>query len=266
MAAINRLLENVLERLKDEQVVRHQFADLAAVIPEADDSYELEPSTVRFISESLTSHELDSEPRIRRGLVKRALDSPIIMYKSDGLKSSDSNAYKNALLLVRMAVLMAKVDGQASEEELETIKALIWNLGYLVPSQKCALYAKAMYLMDSGQKYDVRARDYVRLVLNRESIVSSLENISPTAANTMIEVAKAIAIADGFVDRSELVLLQDLYKVQGKSARSTKADLDRYAREQFVEIKQRDESTFVSNDELHEAEDILGDILLDFDD
>ena len=263
---MEEVLKKAILQLDIDDVVQLSLADLMYLVPETEMNYEVDEASMRAISDILKRSGLDSEPRIRNGIIKRALDSKIFLYKSDRSVLVDSSSYRNALAMVRMAVLMAKVDGKSTNEELETIRSLISNMSYLTAFQQRSLVARAMYLLDPAQKYDVRARDFVRAALNRQKIVELVENASDAAASLMIDMAKSIAIADGFIERSELKLLQDMYRARGLSARSTKTDLEKYAREEYVDLKTREEPAQVQADELEEVGDILGDLLLDFDD
>lgn len=262
---IDGYLEMIQSKIEKEDVIELSFEDFTDYIPYYDGEFEVNKESISYLAKKLTEHYLDSEPRIRKGFVKRAIDTPILLYKGDGSLNCKSSIYRNGLLMVRIAVIMAKVDGQTADEEIKAIKKLIWDMGVLSLMEKRALYAKAIYLLSSGQKYDEHARDYVRAALDRETLIEKIPELSSGVANRILEISKEVAVADGFLERSELRFLQDIYSALGLSPRSAKPDLEKYAAEKYMDIKSRDTRDIIPEKDLDEMDDILGDLLLDFD-
>lgn len=259
-------LQGLQEKLESLDVIELHFEDFTNYLPFYEGDFEIDKESISYLSKKFKENYLDSEPRIRSGIIKRAIDSPIILYKGDGSLSYKSPGYRNGLLMVRMAVIMSKVDGKIADDEITAIKKLIWDMSFLSLMEKRGLYAKAIYFISSGQKYDERARDYIRAALCRDTLIEKIPDLSSGSARRLIEIAKCIAVADGFLERSELSLLQDMYRALGLPVRSAKSDLEKCAADKYIQIKSRDKKDLVSEKELDEMDDILGDLLLDFDD
>ena len=91
-----------------------------------------------------------------------------------------------------------------------------------------------------------------------------IQELNPVTAGRLLTIAKDVAIADGFIHRSELIFLQDMYRVLGLPARSARSDLETYANEKFIDLKSRGIVEYPTEDQLDEVDDLLGDLILDF--
>lgn len=262
--SIEQLLVLIHEKISTDHVAQLTVGDL--ILDRENVEYEVDSKHIQQISELLSSNNLKSEPRLKNGLIKRAIDSTIAIYSTNRDIQTNTDEYRNGLLLMRLAVAMAKVDGVSANEELEIIKELIWNISYLALPEKQSLYAKAIYLFSPRRKYDERARDYVKISLDRQKLVVLVSELSTGAANLVIETAKAIAIADGFLQRSELEFVKDLYRARDLPTRKVKKDIEDYASNRYLNLRTETTPIIEQADELVEAQDVLSDILLDMDD
>lgn len=258
-------LDQVFERLEKKDFIKLRFENFIDYFPYYDGGEKIDKESIVFLSEQFEKQSLESEPRIRQGIMNHNIISPIFVYRNVGSCDYHSLSYRNAFLMVRMGVIMAKVDGVADDQEILKIKNLIWNMRNLSIMEKSSLYVKANYFIDAENETDGRTRNYIRIALNRDALIEKLPELSQSASNAILKVAKDIAIADGFLERGELRLLQDIYKCLGMSARSTKPDLERYAAEKYIGLQAQKKNDLMSKVELDEIDDLLGDLLLDFD-
>ena len=263
---ISDYLKQIYEQLDSQDVVELRFDNFIEFLPSYNGEDEINKESIVYLSAQFQSHSLDSEPRIRQGFIKHELESPIFIYKSVGSFDPHSNGYRNGLLMVRVAAIMACIDSVIDEEEIIIIRNLIWDMNYLSMTEKNALYAKVKYLLAIDKEFDERARDYISIFLDRDRLIEKIPELSQPVSKALLQVAQDIALADGFLERGELRLLQDIYRALGLSAHSTRTDLEKYAAEQYIDIKTRKSSSIMAEEELDEIYDVLGDMLMDFDD
>ena len=258
-------IEQIKFRLQTEDYLKLSFGEFIDYLPVLQSGNELEQEAIIYLAEIFHQNGLSSEPRIGHGLIKRTLDSPLYIYSNPGSLDIHSVSYRQGVLMLRMAVLMSKVDGAVDDTEALVTLNFVRKMNYLTKIEKGALLAKANYFLDSGQKYDEPSREYIRLALNKENLIFKLPEMSKTASSIVLKIAKDIAIADGHIGRSELILLQDMYKALNMSARSVKSDLEKYAQKNYMEIKFWNKDNLIQDKEFDEIDDVLGSILDDFD-
>lgn len=262
-------LNQIYRQLETEDFIKIKFEDFLEFIPSIEKADVLSKDSISYISDFLHKNLLESEPKINRGFVERHVESPIYLFKNSGPFDHTSLGYKQGLVMVRMAVIMAFADGTVSEDELLTIKEVIWDMDWLSSMEKKSLFAKANYLIAPGLEIDERTATYNKISLNRDVLVKRVSELSEKSATFIIQVAQDVAIADGFLDRGEITLLQDIYRVLEMSVRSVQGDLTRYAAKKHLyvtngSVKNRNED-LIPETEMDEIEDVLGDLLLDFD-
>ncbi len=200
---------------------------------------------------------LSSEPRISQGFIKRSIFSPVYIYNENASLDIQAESYRYGLMMLRVAVMMAKVDGDVVETETTNIMNMIENAAFLSGYEKCALQAKAKFLLDKDLKYDDRARDYIRITLDRETFLKKIESMSRTSSFLLLNVAKQVALADGVIEKSENRLLQDMYRTLDLPARSTKSDLNKYMTKHGLEAGFWDDNKQFDEKELAQLERIL---------
>ena len=262
-------LKQIHIQLDSEDFIKIKFEDFLEFLPNIEKTDVLDKDSISYISDYLHKELLESEPKINRGFVERHVESPIYLFKNTGPFDHTAIRYKQGLLMVRMAVIMAFADGSVSEDELLTIKEVIWDMDWLSSMEKRSLFAKANYLITPGLAIDERTATYNKISLNREILVKKVSELSQKSASFIIQVAQDVAIADGFLDKGEISLLQDIYRVLEMSVRSVQGDLTRHAAKKHLyvtsgSVKNRNED-LIPETEMGEIEDVLGDLLLDFD-
>ena len=262
------LLNKIQKWLEIHKFIELRFEDFTQHIPLHSGEEELSQESIKYLSNKLEEYHFESEPRIRQGFIKRKIYSPIFVYKKIGSIVSSSDNYKHGLLMVRIAVIMTKADGSIDDHERKSIENLIWDMGFLSETEKVSLFVKASYFMATDRIYDKQARQHIKIILNHDGFIEKLEDLNSSSQNTLLKVAKDIAIADGFLEKGELTLLQDMYRVMGLSARSAKTDLEKYAAKEYIDLKSKtsiNNNEAISNSEFEEFDDVLGDLLIEFD-
>ena len=267
--SISKLIKEILATLEEKKYIELSFEDFAQFVPSYFGEEVISKDIINTISKLLKYNSLDSEPRIRQGFINRNIYSPIFIYKKNSSIDSSSDNYKHALLMVRIAVIMTKADGSIDDHERKSIDNLIWDMGFLSETEKVSLFVKASYFMATDRIYDKQARQHIKIILNHDGFIKKLEDLNPSSQKTLLKVAKDIAIADGYLEKGELSLLQDMYRVMGLSARSAKTDLERYAAKEYIDLKSKtsfNNTEAISDIEFEEFDDVLGDLLMEFDD
>ncbi len=267
--SISKLIKEILVTLEEEKYIELSFEDFAQYVPSYFGEEVISKDIIKTISKLLKYNSLDSEPRIRQGFINHKAFSPIFIYKKIGSIDTSSDNYKHGLLMVRIAVIMTKADGSIDDHERKSIEKLIWNMGFLSETERVSLYVKASYFMATDRIYDKQARQHIKIILNQSGFIEKLEELNTSSQNTLLKVAKDIAIADGFLEKGELTLLQDMYRVMGLSARSAKTDLERHAAKEYIDLKSKtsfNNIEAISDTEFEDFDDVLGDLLMEFDD
>jgi len=261
-SALSKFIRTLDERLTKNDFLQMSFEDFIEFIPYYDGEYEIDGEAIEYLADYFGKLNIETEPRIRKGFTKRRIDSPILLYKCAGKFNHKTVSYRNGFLIVRMAVIMALSDGAASDVEMIKIRRIIWRLDFLTLAEKKALYVKANYFVLTKNGAEVK---YRRIAVDKVVFIEKLPEISPSISMMLVKVAKDIAIADGVIQQSELRLLKDMYKALDMSVRSAESDLKKYADDQFIEIRSINKEELFHENQLDEVDDILGDLIMDFD-
>ena len=262
-------LKEIYNQLGTKDFIKIKFEDFMKFLPVIEKTDVLDKDSISYISDHIHRELLESEPKISQGFISRHVESPLYLFRSSGPFDHSSTGYKQGLLMVRMAVIMSFADGSVAESEISTIKEVIWGIDWLSDLEKISLFAKANYLINPGLEIDGGTSAYNKIALSRTLLLESISKLSQQSSMSIIQVAQDVAIADSFLDRGEITLLQDIYKVLEMSVRSVQGDLTRYAAKKHIylgsgAVKNRNEY-LVPEEEIAEIEDVLGDLLLDFD-
>lgn len=265
---LSEFLIKIQKWLEIHKFIELRFEDFTKHIPIHSGEDDLSQESVKYLSNKLIEYHLESEPRIRQGFIKHKIYSPIFVYKAGTIIPSSDN-YKHGLLMVRVAVIMTKVDGSIDDIEIKSIEDLIWDMGFLSETEKLSLFVKASYFLATDRIYDKQERQHIKIILSHDGFIKKLADLNSSSQNTLLKVAQDIAIADGFLEKGELSLLQDMYRVMGLSARSAKTDLEKYAAKEYIDLKLKtsiNNTEIISDTEFEEFDDVLGDLLMEFDD
>jgi tellurite resistance protein len=265
---IDLFLAEVSSQLVNQVVIDKSFEDIAPLIPTYVSDSALHQEDIEYFAKKLADHSLRTEPQLSQGHIERSVDSPIIFYKDEGNINFGSKFYKYGRLVTQVAVVMARADSNVHKEELNTIKQILWSIEGISSRERVFLLAKAKYLLVINRAYDERYQDYVRIALSKENTINKMESLSDAAKKNLLEIAKDIAIADGFLHHKELLFIKEMYRVIGLSVRSAKTDIEEHARKKFITLEQESHqvSDLFEGAAFEEIDDVLGDLLADFGD
>jgi len=258
-------IELIVKDLPEEEFLKCKFETFLPYLPSIEDSDEMSKEAITILADCFKEKGVQSEPRISRGYVKRAIESPIYIYKCSNDFDHTADNYRKALLQLRMSVVMALSDNEVAEEELASIKTMLWSIAYLSRPEKMALWVKAQYLVLSNHEIDERLRDYRKKLISQQSFIETFEELERPLALKLLTVAKDIAISDGYIEKGEVWILRKMYKALDLPTRSVEKDLIEHAKKNHVYLKNNNEEyETTTNIDDDEAMDLLGDILLDF--
>ncbi len=247
-----------------EEIVEVKLADLAASLSIYSDFGSLEGEEVSLISEYLDEHRLCCKPEFQSGFISRDLSSSIFVYRREGVVDKKSTNFRYASLLARVAIILARIDSEILDIEVTQILSFINTLTFLSHSERLELKATVLYaLRPSGSTSSEIERDYVKVALKKELVLSQIEKLSEPAKLQLVEIAKQVIAADGIVRHQEVEFLKDIYRTIGWSARGAREDLKKYAKRNSIELNSEKNKT-EKLEELYGTEDVLGEIFSDF--
>ncbi|RLQ20253.1 hypothetical protein DWB85_18600 [Seongchinamella sediminis] len=227
------------------------FGDFSGYLASYDGDVELSKESVRELANLLAQYNIASIPHIRSGANRQLLSNPLVVLEDSKSLNRTGVDFRNALLITKVAALMAKSDSVVSEGESARVLARVDTLRHITEEEKVYLKAQSLYLLSTPTRRD--------LVLHK------LAESSPTLKALVLDVAKDVAIADGVVEEAELDFLQDLYRVFDMSARSARYDIEEYAREHYVVLDKKQRiAPIIEEETVCEFEDVLEDLLSDF--
>ena len=260
---------HILSDLGHQSVVRREFGEFAKFIPGYDGGFELNRDDLEYLSRKFECYQITSQPRVKKGFIKRGIDASIYLYRDQGAFDHNSENYRYALAMLQVAVIMARVDGVVSEEEITGVTTLLNQLKFLGERERIALHAHAHFLMQTsiGVGGGEQIRSYLKAGINKDRVIEKIRGMSHSGQKKFLEAAKEIAIADGVLDKHEVQFLQEIYRALDMPARSARTDLEKYASERYVNLKfSIDEPMAHDLNAIDEIDDVLGKLLIDFDD
>jgi len=212
--------------------------------------------SLKVLKEYLNKYELDCLPRIVirndsaiAATIGKSLisDSVLVIHKKLPYLDKKDNNVKYALLLGRVAAAMARADGEIDDDEVSRIKTSIYEMKSLALDQKYLVYARTLYWL---KNHASSAR-----------LIESFAGLTNKAQGVVIDVAKAVAVANGYIDSGEVNFMRQLYESASISTKTLKRDIELYAQKHGVYlVKKRAIDTFEL--EVPELDDSL-DVLLD---
>ncbi|GLS89930.1 hypothetical protein GCM10007916_09970 [Psychromonas marina] len=177
----------------------------------------------------LTNSGLECLPKIVNGSVanieKSLIAVPIVFFNKIGRLNHKSNDIKYALLVGKIAAVMAKVDGQVTQEEIRQIRKDIYKLSFLSESEKYKVFIRSIYALQQKSTKEDLMRDFSKL--------------SPRAKNQALTIAKDIAIADHYIDRNERLFLYEFYRLSDLPTNTVARDLRAHAKNKNVALESR---------------------------
>ncbi len=262
---LDEYLAEIARLLDSEIIIDRSFESVARLIPTYETDSVLHQNDIKFLAKRLGTHGLRTEPKLSSGFVERAVDAPLFFYKDLGEIDFNSKLYKFARLVTQVAVIMARADHVVVEEELNTIQRIIWKIKGISHGEKVFLLAKAKYLLVIGDAYDEKYRDYIRIALSKENALEKMRLLSNTGQREILNVAKDIAIADGFLCYGELKFIKDMYHMMELPLRRARKDIEEHAENQLISLKHEGQEADMFGGEISdEVENVLGDLFEDF--
>ncbi|MBT4520767.1 MAG: tellurite resistance TerB family protein [Halieaceae bacterium] len=266
-AKLHVFFDQILSELDEHNVVRREFGDFANYIPGYDGGMELSRDDLEYLSEQFEHYKITSQPRVKRGFIKEGIDAPIYLYKDLGSFDHKSEDYRYAQVILQVAVVMARIDGDVSEDEIKGVMSLLNQLDFLGDREKVALQADAHFLLQTsiGVGGGEETRSYLKSGINKDHVIHKVKAMKNPARRKFVDAAKEIAIADGVLGIQEVEFLQDLYKALRMSTKPARGDIEEFAKEKHVELRDGfDEPEEPSVSAVEEVSDALGELLTDF--
>jgi hypothetical protein len=210
---------------------------------------------------------LETHPRIRDGFINLGLESPLLLFSAHGDFDHKSENYRYGLLLVQVAVIFARIDGHIADLEISQIERMLVGLSFLSKREKTELTAQAHYYLSISASVggSEQVRKHIRVCLSKDFALKRMSLLSDAAKSTLIEVAKSVVTADGIIQKNEVEFLQDMYREFGKSARSVRPELERFANEHYIPIHNENIRDNIETEILEEIDDLLGGLISEFD-
>jgi tellurite resistance protein len=227
---------------------------------------ELDQNDLAFLNECFQEYGLASYPKLVAAYARRGVDTPVLIYKNCSSSGPKSNNYHYGVLIVQVAAIFARIDGVIEEDEVQHIRRVVKSLDFLPEFERIELTARAYYYILGSPEMagSPHLRDYLRTSLDRTLILKRLEKLTRGAQERIVEIAKGVITSDSVIRRCEVELLQDIYRLLGISARSAKSDLEAFAKGHHILIF--DNSPSVAKNDSIELEDVLSDLLFDYED
>lgn len=263
---LEKQITGIRLKLDSNDLIEMSLSDFVAHIPGYSGECDLTPSDLKILAEAFGRKGIISQPRIHGSYVSRGIGSPVILFLDKGKFDHKAENYRYGLLLIQVAVIFARIDGNVDDREILQIRRLVSSLDFLSNREKIELAATALYFLSAstGVGGSEQVRDYLKVGLSKKLAVSRMASLSGTAKLTLIEVAKGVITADGMLQQFEIDFLQDIYKEFGMSARSVRPQLEKYAAKNHIMLPSRNSKNF-EPDILDEMDDVLGDLISDFD-
>lgn len=139
------------------------------------------------------------------------LEEPLALFRTVGAEAPVSDAYRNALLRLTLAVMVAGADGSVAAEERALLAAHIADAPDLSEGEQRRLAAHVHWLEACPP--------------DRNGLKTRAAALPVEARDNVGRLAIAMAAADGRVDADEIKLLQRLYKLLGLDPDTLFSDL-----------------------------------------
>lgn len=155
-----------------------------------------------LLAQLLEKINLGMEPDVRFTGIKPRPDEQCVVFKQDAdAPSAPSQAYEAATLLMRMATMVSAADGEISPEEQRHLEQHIETSLSLEPGERWRLHAHLRWLLAHEQ--------------DMAGLKSKLEDLAEPQRETIGQYLVTVAAADGYIDPSEVKILQKLYRRLG---------------------------------------------------
>jgi tellurite resistance protein len=167
--------------------------------------------------------------------------SLVLFPKGHGPYFNPSKVYQEVGIALRLAAMIASVDGHVDDTVLSMLHKLIDHNTHLAPIEKCSLHAYLHWLLNtpanmSGLKARIATLEYAEKEVVRHILVN-------------------VALADGKVTPNEIKQLEKLYTTLGLDRAQVASDVHKLTSSKSVPVTKAPplnttEQTFALNDEL----------------
>jgi hypothetical protein len=231
------LLKEIKKQIQNEGY----FVCTWDAIDEAIDIYIETSSGINEFKELLSQSDLECFPKLVNGTVanidKSLTAIPLVIFNKGIQLQKDKSDIKYALLVGKIAAVMAKVDGEIVQEEVWQIRKDIYKLSFLSESEKYRVFIRSVYAL--------------QLKSSKEELMEDFSMLSDKAKSQALSIAQDIAISDHHIDRSEILFLSELYRLSDLPTNTMTKDLREHAKNKSVSLeKKNSEKAEVAEPEL----------------
>lgn len=219
---------------------------------------------INIIKTALSNSGFDSTPKLTSGLIPRPLNASAYFYKSAGSLNAESVLYKKTLLLIRLASFMSRADFKIDREEVHVVEEMLNSNHGLSTKEKASLLSKFYYLCDLESILDEREDSFVKASLKKDTIYGVVSEYPPNQQREVINFLIDLIIADGELDKREHSNLKELYRMCDLNARTAIREIELRAKERHILLGSKPETVVFDDDEDLYADDLLSDLLADF--
>lgn len=217
------LLQEVMSQIQSEGY----FVCTWDVIDETNDIYIETATGLNEFKELLSNSGLECFPKIVNGTVanieKSLIAVPLIIFNKGVPLQKTKSDIKYALLVGKIAAVMAKVDGEIVQEEVRQIRTDIYKLSFLSESEKYRVFIRTVYALQQKS--------------SKEKLMEDFSILPAKAKLQALNIAKDIAIADHYINRNERLFLYELYRLSNLPTNTVDKDLKAHAKNKNVALE-----------------------------
>ncbi len=244
----------LLKEIKNKIQNEGYFVCTWDVIDEAIDIYIETSSGINEFKELLSHSDLECFPKLVNGTVanidKSLTAIPLVIFNKGIQLQKDKSDIKYALLVGKIAAVMAKVDGEIVQEEIRQIRADIYTLSFLSESEKYRVFIRTVYALQ--QNY------------SKEELMEEFAILPAKAKAQALNVAKDVAIADHYINRNERLFLYELYRLSDLPTNTVDRDLKAHAKNKNVALDGRNTQKTEGPELVIELDDSFEEMLSEF--
>ena len=246
----------LLNEIKNQIHNEGYFVGTWDVIDEAINIYIDTSSGIDEFKELLSNSDLECFPKLVNGTVanieKSLTATPLVIFNKGIQLQKSKSEIKYALLVGKIAAVMAKVDGEVDQEEIRQIRKDIYKLSFLSESEKYRVFIRSVYAL--------------QLKSSKEELMDGFSMLSAKAKKQALSIAQDIAISDHYIDKNEIFFLSELYRLSDLPTNTMTKDLRELAKNKCVALdKKKFEEVKVTEPELViELDDSFEEMLSEF--
>jgi tellurite resistance protein len=246
------LLKEIQKQIQNEGY----FVGTWDLIEEAINFYIDTSSGINQFKELLSDSGLECFPKLVNGTVanleKSLAATPLVIFNEGIPLQKNRSDIQYALLVGKIASVMAKVDGEVDQEEIRQIRKNIYKLSFLSESEKYRVFIRSVYAL--------------HLKSPKEELMQGFSKLSAKAKKQALSIAQDIAISDHYIDRSEILFLTELYRLSDIPTNTMTKDLREHAKSKNVVLdkKNRREAEVPEPELVIELDDSFEEMLSEF--